>query len=85
MGYRSWPDPESSENILPTMDSKEYDNAAQQTFPSPVLPSDGGPGDNVSSDSQEDGAVLGREPMETWRLTLVLAWYGEMLSRRNSR
>lgn len=61
------------------MASEESKNEAHQANPAPDLPSERLE-DNVSSDGQAHNETVGRAPMATWRLTLVLAWYEETLS-----
>ena len=65
--------------MSPTMASEESEKTEERpATPSPASPSER-PEDNVSSIGQADTAMVGHEPMATWRLTLVLAWYEEIL------
>jgi hypothetical protein len=60
------------------MASKVSENTEHQATPPLASPSER-PEDNIPSDGQADNAMVGREPMATWRLTLMLAWYEDIL------
>lgn len=62
------------------MASEKSENAETQEIPSSVSPSERPEDrDKVLSDGPADNATtVGRAPMATWRLTLVLAWYEEV-------